>query len=74
MTESLGAVLAFGFGELAAIRIEARHALWNHASEKVLKKNGFQFVRYLPQGFQKRGEWVEENLLAIDKKDYPSHA
>ncbi|MEL6695002.1 MAG: GNAT family protein [Bacteroidota bacterium] len=74
MTEALGAVLAFGFGELTAIRIEARHALWNHASEKVLKKNGFQFVRYLPQGFQKGGEWVEENLLAIDKEDYTCHA
>ncbi|WP_017314993.1 hypothetical protein [Mastigocladopsis repens] len=27
-----------------------------------------KFVRYIPQGFQKRGEWVEENLLAIEKK------
>ena len=24
-------------------------------------------VRYIPEGLQKRGEWVPENLLAIDR-------
>jgi ribosomal-protein-alanine N-acetyltransferase len=29
-----------------------------------------KFVRYIPQGFQKHGKWVEENLLAIERKDW----
>ncbi|MCB0629542.1 MAG: GNAT family N-acetyltransferase [Saprospiraceae bacterium] len=67
MTEAVGAVLEFGFSQLEAREIEACHALWNKASERVLQKNGFQFDRYIEQGFQKKGEWVAENLLVIDK-------
>jgi ribosomal-protein-alanine N-acetyltransferase len=70
MSEVLGIVLSFGFETLKAARIQACHALWNKASERVLQKNGFQFVAYLPQGFQKRGEWVEEHLLAISRSDW----
>ncbi|MEM7658420.1 MAG: GNAT family protein [Bacteroidota bacterium] len=70
MSECVAEVLRFGFEQLAATRIEACHAVWNKASERVLHKNGFQFVRHLPQGFQKRGEWVEENELAIERADW----
>lgn len=70
MTEAAKAIVEFGFTVLETDRIEAYHALWNTASEKVLKKIGMKFVSYIPQGFQKRGEWVEENLLAIEKKDW----
>ena len=73
MTESLASVLGFGFEQLFAIRIEASYALWNKASEKVLKRNGMKFVEYIEQGFQKRGKWVEENLYAIDKEDWMKH-
>lgn len=65
MTEALAGMLKFGFEKLSATEIEACHALWNKASEKVLKKNGFTFVEYLPKGFQKKGKWIEENRLAI---------
>ena len=67
MTEALGEVVRFGFMNLTADRIEACHALWNKQSEKVLKSNGFQFIRYIENGFKKRGKWIEENLLAIDR-------
>ena len=70
MTESLAGVLKFGFAELSAIRIEACHAIWNKASEKVLKRNGMEFVEYIEKGFQKRGEWVDENKLAINREDW----
>lgn len=70
MTECLGAVLAFGFEQLRADKIEACHALWNEASEKVLKRNGLKFERYLEKGFQKNGEWVPENLLVISKTEW----
>lgn len=70
MTEAVKAVLELGFTTLGAHRIEACHALWNKASEAVLKKNGMTFVRYIEQGFQKRGEWVAENVLEIDRETF----
>jgi ribosomal-protein-alanine N-acetyltransferase len=70
MTEAAKAILEFGFQMLKAERIEGYYALWNSGSEKVLKRIGMKFVRYLPQGFQKRGDWVGVNLLAIKKEDW----
>ncbi|WP_169154756.1 GNAT family N-acetyltransferase [Brasilonema bromeliae] len=70
MTEAARAIVEFGFTVLEAERIEAYHALWNTGSEKVLKRIGMKFVCYIPQGFQKHGKWVEENLLAIERKDW----
>ena len=72
MTEALQGVLKFGFEELSAERIEACHAIWNKASEKVLKRNGMRFIRYIEKGFKKKGEWVDENLLAINKEEWRS--
>ncbi|KAA3634422.1 MAG: N-acetyltransferase [Bacteroidetes bacterium] len=70
MTECLKAVLAFGFEKLMAEKIEACHALWNVASEKVLKRNGMQFEKYLEKGFLKKGKWVPENLLVITRSEW----
>ncbi len=70
MTEAATAIVEFGFKVLTVHRIEAYHALWNIGSEKVLKNLGMKFIRYIPQGFQKHGKWVEENLLAIEIKDW----
>ncbi len=72
MTEAGHAVVRFGFSELAAQRIEARHALWNRASETVLSRLGMHFVEALPEGFMKNGEWVPENKLAITREDWES--
>lgn len=65
-SEAVKAIIAFGFNQLQAKRIEAAYALWNKASEKVLKKNGFVFREFLEKGFQKNGVWVAENLMGID--------
>jgi [ribosomal protein S5]-alanine N-acetyltransferase len=70
MTEAVKGILKFGFEELSAKRIEARHALWNHGSEKVLKNNGMRFKEYLEYGFKKKGKWVETNLLGIDEAEW----
>ena len=70
MTESVKAILKLGFETLNAETIEAYHALWNTKSEKVLKKVGMQFIEYIPQGFMKKGEWIEENKLAITKEEW----
>ena len=70
MTEAAKTILDFGFTVLQANHIQAYHALWNTGSEKVLKRIGMKFVRYIPQGFEKHGKWVEENLFAIEIKDW----
>lgn len=70
MTEALGAIIDFGFWRLKAKIIESCHAIWNIGSEKVLKRNGMKFKKYLEKGFQKNGKWVEEHLLAIEKEEW----
>ncbi|MGB1242678.1 MAG: GNAT family N-acetyltransferase, partial [Chitinophagales bacterium] len=74
MTEALAGVLKFGFEELSATKIEACHAVWNKASEKVLQRNGFEFVEYIEKGFQKRGKWIDENKLVIDREAWKKSA
>ena len=70
MTEAVAAILELGFETLDASRIEAYHALWNVKSEKVLRRVGMKFIEHIPQGFMKKGEWVEENKLAITKEEW----
>jgi [ribosomal protein S5]-alanine N-acetyltransferase len=72
MTETVKAILKFGFEVLAAKRIEARHALWNKGSEIVLKRNGMRFDKYLEEGFLKNGQWIGTNLLGIDFEEWRS--
>lgn len=73
MTKALSRVLSFGFDHLDAIVIEAYHALWNVGSEMVLKKNRMKFIKYVKKGFKKKGEWVEENLLAIERSEWENY-
>jgi len=70
MTEALKAIIDFGFMSLSANAIEACHAVWNKASEKVLLRNGMKFSQYLEKGFLKNGKWVEENLLSINRQEW----
>jgi len=70
MTKAVRLILKFGFETLKADVIEAEYATWNKASENVLHKNGFEFVKFIEQGFKKNGEWVEENRVEIYKKKF----
>lgn len=72
MTEALEAIIGLAFSFLDARRVEGAHAIWNKASGRVMEKNGMIFQEYLERGFLKRGAWVPENLLAIDKEDWNS--
>ncbi len=72
MSTAVGHILTFGFRNLNAIRIEAEHAIWNKASERVLYKNGFRFVTHIKQGFMKHGQWVEEHQMAINRTHFLS--
>ncbi len=70
MTESLAAIIAFGFTQLGATRIEASYALWNKASQRVLQKGGLKFIRYIPHAFRKRGHWIEANKMEITDREW----
>jgi [ribosomal protein S5]-alanine N-acetyltransferase len=72
MKEVVKEVIRFGFEQLAATQIIADHALWNKASEAVLKSNHMKFLQHLPQGFMKHDKWVEENQLGITKQEWTS--
>jgi [ribosomal protein S5]-alanine N-acetyltransferase len=70
MTESVLAILDFGFEQLGAIQIEASYALWNKNSQRVLEKVGMRSIAYIPHAFQKRGRWVEANKTSITKQQW----
>jgi [ribosomal protein S5]-alanine N-acetyltransferase len=70
MTEAARAVVALGFSQLEAEAIEARHAVWNVKSRRVLERLGMNEVEFVAQGFKKRGEWVKEFRMLVEKKTW----
>lgn len=74
MTEASREMLKFCFRELGAAKVVARHAVWNKSSEKVLKKCGLTFVRFIPHGFQKNGAWIGENQLELSRETWKRFA
>jgi ribosomal-protein-alanine N-acetyltransferase len=70
MTEATAALIEFGFVQLGASEIQAAHATWNVASRRVLEQAGLHFIRHVPEGFQKNGEWIEEDLLSITRQQW----
>ena len=66
-TEAARAVIAFGFGELAASKITTAHAVFNTPSKRVIEKLGFRFTGENPCGFTKQGKPVPEYEYAIEK-------
>ena len=69
-TEALSGILRFGFEELGLKVIGACHAEWNIASRKVLERNGFRFRRHIEEGFEKDGEWVAQDSLALSRDQW----
>ncbi len=70
MTESVIAIVSFGFERLDATQIEASYALWNKSSKRVLEKVGMRFVGYIPHAFRKRGRWIEANKMRITRQEW----
>jgi [ribosomal protein S5]-alanine N-acetyltransferase len=70
MTESVVAILEFGFDKLGATHIEASYALWNKNSRRVLEKVGMKSIAYIPHAFQKKGRWIEANKMRITKQEW----
>ncbi len=72
MTEAAAEVLRFGFQQLDARVIEAKHVIDNRPSRRVLEKLGLRFVVHLPSGFQKNNVWLAEDRLAIRREEFES--
>lgn len=71
MTEAALAVVEFGFEQLGAVAIEACYATWNVRSRRVLERLGMVEVAYLRRGFQKRGVWVPEYRMRVEREAPP---
>ncbi len=65
MTEATIALIDYGFLELGPSEIQAAHATWNVASRRVLERAGLSFIKHVPEGFQKNGQWIEKDLHSI---------
>jgi ribosomal-protein-alanine N-acetyltransferase len=72
MTEAAAAVLTLIFSELGGEVVEAACATWNTSSRRVLEKVGMKFARHEPEGFQKAGEWVAEDIYEIRRIEWES--
>jgi len=70
MSEAVKAILEFGFNKLNAISIEAKYAIGNKSSEKVLLKSGMEIIEFIEKGFEKNGEWVKENRVEIRMENW----
>jgi ribosomal-protein-alanine N-acetyltransferase len=70
MTEALGLLLADLFTNTPLERVEARCAVDNVASRRVLEKNGFLREGHLRGYFKLRGRRVDNYLYAVLREDY----
>lgn len=69
-SEALAGLLGFCFEELELNRVDACHAEWNIASRTVLERNGFRFKGHFEEGFEKDGEWIAQDTLAITRDQW----
>jgi ribosomal-protein-alanine N-acetyltransferase len=70
MTEALALLLADLFTNTTLERVEARCAVENDASRRVLEKNGFLREGHLRGYFKLRGRRVDNFLYALLREDY----
>lgn len=74
MTEALQKMLADLFTHTALERLEARCAVGNTASQRVLEKTGFEREGRLRRYFKLRGRRVDNYLYAILREDWAQKA
>jgi ribosomal-protein-alanine N-acetyltransferase len=60
---AVGDVVAFAFGEAGLHRLEAGTLLHNHASQRVLEKNGFERYGLARKLLRINGEWRDHVLF-----------
>jgi [ribosomal protein S5]-alanine N-acetyltransferase len=64
-SEVVGALLAFGFGEMGAHRIYGQVDPENEGSSRVLTRAGFRLEGHLRKDLLKRGEWRDSLVYAL---------
>ncbi|MDQ8179493.1 GNAT family protein [Pelagicoccus sp. SDUM812005] len=69
-SEALAAILEFAFETLGLNQVSACHADWNIASRTVLERCGFRFKVHIEEGFEKDGEWIAQDSLAITRDQW----
>ncbi|MBQ7377225.1 MAG: GNAT family N-acetyltransferase [Clostridia bacterium] len=69
-TEAVSAVLDFGFRKLKLQRIEGRYMEENHASRRVMEKNGMHFEGILRNAVCVRGEYVNVGVCSILRDEF----
>lgn len=70
MTEVISKVIEYGFNELGLNRVEAFYDPENHASQKVLEKNGFKYEGLLRKRFFEKGKFADGAISAILKEEF----
>ncbi len=71
-TEASRAIIDSGFGRLGGNKIDAAHAQWNVASQRVMQKLGLNSVGDKPRGFEKNGHWGAETEYEVDRDSWQS--
>jgi len=69
-TEALSALLKFGFREIGLTRIQARCALDNLSSERVMQKAGMRFEGLVDDALSSGGASSKRKLYAILENDF----
>ena len=70
MTESMSAILTFGFSELGLHRVEAVIDIANERSKNLLLKLGFTYEGNLRQRFPFRGDFLDEHYFGLLKDEW----
>ena len=70
-TAAVRAVLAVAFGELGLHRVQAATLVHNHASRRVLAKNGFTEIGLAPRYLRIAGRWQDHLLHQRLAEDLP---
>lgn len=68
-TSAIKLIVEYGFKEFDINRIFARQFGYNIASQKVLEKNGFELEATLTNTIYKNGQYTDELIFAIRRKD-----
>ena len=69
-TEAVGAVMRFGFDNLALNRIECRYMIENEASRRVMEKNSMIFEGTLRNGMLVKGSYRDIGICSILQSEY----
>lgn len=68
MTKAVKLVTEFGFNKLKFVRIYARIFIFNKASVRVLKKNGYKLEGILEKDIKKKDKFIDNYIFAKIKE------